>query len=138
MDDDAIMLVQKSFALVVPIKDAAAEFFYRDLFETAPEVKPYFAGADMAEQGAKLMKALATAVSGLRFFDLIAPRAAQLASNHMGYHVERADYDKAGASLLRALEKGLGDAFTPEVKAAWISVYAAMSGAMINADYVRA
>jgi hemoglobin-like flavoprotein len=138
MDDEAIILVQESFALVEPNKVAAAAFFYADLFKTAPEVKPYFAGADMAEQGAKLMKALATAVSGLRFFDLLAPLAAQLASSHMGYHVVRADYEKAGASLLRTLETGLGAAFTPEVKAAWATVYGAMSGAMINADYANA
>jgi hemoglobin-like flavoprotein len=138
MNEDAITRVQDSFALVVPIKEAAAEIFYADLFETAPEVKPYFANTDMTEQGAKLMKTLGTVVAGLRYFDQIAPVAAQLAVKHVDYGVKREDYAKVGASLLRTLEKGLGDEFTPDVKAAWITAYGAVSSAMIDAAYTNA
>ena len=49
MNDAQITLIQESFAKVVPIKDAAAEIFYGDLFETAPEVRPYFANTDMKD-----------------------------------------------------------------------------------------
>ena len=45
MDNIQIALVQNSFAKVLPIADTAAELFYADLFETAPEVRPYFANA---------------------------------------------------------------------------------------------
>lgn len=138
MDDDIIVLVQDSFAKVAPIKDAAAEIFYADLFETMPEVKLYFANADMAEQGAKLMKTLGTVVSGLRYFDKIAPVAAQLAVKHVDYGVKAEDYASFGASLLRTLEKGLGDDFTPEVKQAWTMAYGTLSGAMIDAAYADA
>ena len=55
MNETQITLVQESFAKVVPIKDAAAEIFYNDLFETAPEVKPYFANTDMKDQGLSLI-----------------------------------------------------------------------------------
>ena len=138
MEETTIALVQDSFAKVVPIKDAAAEIFYADLFETAPEVKPYFANTNMAEQGDKLMKTLGTVVSGLRFLDQIVPVAAQLAVRHVDYGVKAEDYEKVGASLLRTLEKGLGDDFTPEVKAAWAEAYDTLSGAMIGAAYADA
>jgi len=135
MDDKTISLVQDSFAKVVPIKDAAAEIFYADLFETAPEVKPYFANTDMSEQGSKLMGTLAVVVNGLRDLDKILPVAADLAVRHVDYGVKAEDYGKVGASLIRTLEKGLGDAFTDDVREAWLGAYGALSGAMIDAAY---
>jgi nitric oxide dioxygenase len=135
MQDPQITLVQSSFAKVVPIKDAAAGIFYDDLFETAPHVKPYFANADMAEQGSKLMATLAVVVNGLRDLDKIVPVAQELAVRHVGYGVQPEDYNAVGASLLRTLEKGLGEDFTPEVKEAWITAYTTLSGVMIDAAY---
>ncbi|SPF78422.1 globin family protein [Pseudoprimorskyibacter insulae] len=135
MDDKQITLIQESFAKVVPIKDAAAEIFYADLFETAPAVKPYFANADMKDQGSKLMATLAVVVNGLRDLDKIVPVAQQLAVKHVDYGVKAQDYDSVGASLLRTLEKGLGDDFTPEVKEAWTVAYTTLAGVMKGAAY---
>ncbi len=137
MNDNQITLIQESFAKVVPIKDAAAEIFYSDLFETAPEVKPYFAKSDMKEQGTKLMATLGVVVNGLRDLDKIVPVAEQLAVKHVDYGVKAGDYDKVGASLLRTLEKGLGDAFTPEVKEAWTTAYGTLSTVMKDAAYAE-
>lgn len=135
MNDADITLIQNSFAKVVPIKDAAAEIFYADLFETAPEVKPYFANADMSEQGAKLMATLAVVVNGLKAPEKIVPVAQQLAIKHVDYGVKAEDYGKVGASLLRTLEKGLGDDFTPDVKDAWTAAYTLLSTVMVDAAY---
>jgi nitric oxide dioxygenase len=38
-----------------------------------------------------------------------------------------------GAALLWTLEQGLGDAFTPDVKAAWTEAYSALCGVMTTA-----
>lgn len=135
MDDKDITLIQESFAKVVPIKDAAAEIFYNDLFETAPEVKPYFANTDMSDQGSKLMATLGVVVNGLRDLDKIVPVAQKLAIGHVDYGVKAKDYDSVGASLIRTLEKGLGDDFTPEVKDAWVGAYTILSGVMKDAAY---
>lgn len=137
MNETQITLIQDSFAKVVPIKDAAAEIFYGDLFETAPEVKPYFANSDMKEQGAKLMATLGVVVNGLRDLDKIVPVAQELAVKHVDYGVKADDYDKVGASLLRTLEKGLGDAYTPEVNEAWTAAYGTLSGVMKEAAYPK-
>lgn len=135
MDDQAITLIQDSFAEVVPIADAAAQIFYDNLFETAPQVKPYFAQSDMTEQGKKLMATLGTVVAGLRNLDAIVPVAEDLARRHVGYGVKAEDYDAVGASLLYTLGAGLGDAFTPAVKAAWTDAYVTLSGVMRAAAY---
>ncbi len=138
MEDSDITLIQESFAKVVPIKDAAAEIFYADLFETAPEVKPYFAKTDMSDQGSKLMATLGVVVNGLRDLDKIVPVAQNLAIKHVDYGVKAKDYDAVGASLIRTLEKGLGDDFTPETKTAWVGAYTVLAGVMKDAAYPAA
>ncbi|MFQ6548653.1 globin family protein [Aestuariibius sp. 2305UL40-4] len=135
METHQITLVKDSFEKVVPIADTAAEIFYTDLFETSPEVRPYFAGADMTEQGKKLMATLGVVVRSLDNLPTVLPVARDLAIRHVGYGVKAGDYDKVGASLLRTLEKGLGDAFTPDVKEAWSQTYGTLSGVMIDAAY---
>ena len=55
---------------------------------------------------------------------------------HKGYGVGAEDYDKVGATFLWTLEKGLGDAFTTEVKEAWTVTYTTVAGVMIEgAEY---
>lgn len=135
MNTMQIMLVQDSFSKVLPMSETVAQQFYEDLFETAPEVKPYFANADMTAQGRKLMTMLSTVVNGLRDLDMILPAAEDLAVRHVEYGVQPDDYQKVGASLIRTLENGLGDALTPDVRDAWSTAYAALSGAMIDAAY---
>ncbi len=135
MDETEIKLVQDSFAKVVPIKDTAAALFYGDLFETAPEVKPYFAQTDMTRQGGQLMATLGVVVNGLRDLDAIVPVAQDLAVRHVAYGVQPEDYDSVGASLLRTLEKGLGEAFTDDVKQAWTKAYTTLASVMVSAAY---
>ncbi|WP_068115011.1 globin family protein [Tropicimonas marinistellae] len=134
MNDTQIDLIQESFAKVVPIKDAAAGIFYDRLFEIAPEVKPLFKG-DMTTQGGKLMAMLGGVVNGLRDLDRIVPVAEKLAVDHVPYGVTAAHYDPVGAALIYTLETGLGDAFTLEVREAWVDAYEILSGVMIDAAY---
>jgi hemoglobin-like flavoprotein len=134
MTPSDIDLVQSSFAKVAPIADTAAGLFYGRLFEIAPEVRPLFKG-DIAEQGRKLMATLSVVVNGLRNLDAIVPVAAQLAVRHVDYGVKPEHYPVVGSALLWTLEKGLGEAFTPDVAEAWTRAYGTLSGAMIAAAY---
>lgn len=134
MDDTQIEMIQASFAKVAPIADTAADIFYTRLFEIAPEVKPMFTG-DIKEQGKKLMTTLGVVVNGLKDFDKIVPVAQQLAVKHVDYGVKAEHYQPVGEALIFTLEKGLGDDFTPELKAAWLGAYTTLSGVMIDAAY---
>ena len=135
MEETDIALVQESFSKVVPIADTAADLFYADLFETVPAVKPMFSNADMADQGSKLMATIGVVVNGLRDLSKIAPVAEKLAVDHVDFGVKPDHYDAVGASLLRTLEKGLGDEFTPDVKEAWTRAYTTLAGVMKAAAY---
>ena len=126
------VLVQESFAAVVPIADDAAVLFYTRLFELDPSLQRMFRG-DMTEQRRKLMQMLTAAVKGLDRLDQLVPVVEDLGRRHAGYGVADAHYDTVGAALLWTLEKGLGNAFTAEVKDAWVTVYGLLAGTMKNA-----
>jgi len=133
MTPQQIALVQSSFAQVVPIAPQAAEIFYARLFELAPQVRPLFQG-DLQEQGRKLMTMLATVVNGLTRLDVIVPAAQQLARRHVAYGARAEHYPVVGQALIDTLERGLGPAFTPEVREAWATAYGVLSGVMVEAQ----
>lgn len=134
MTPDHVDLVQSSFAKVVPIADVAARLFYTRLFEIAPQTQSLFHG-DMDEQGRKLMMTLGVVVNGLKNLDAILPAAKTLAVKHVGYGVTAAHYEPVGEALIWTLEQGLGADFTPDVRAAWLAAYGALSGVMIAEAY---
>jgi hemoglobin-like flavoprotein len=136
MTPDQVKLVQESFAKVAPISETAAVLFYDRLFEVAPSVKAMFP-TDMTEQRKKLMMMLAAIVSGLGNLESILPAASALATRHVSYGAKPEHYPVVGAVLLWTLEKGLGDAWTPEVADAWAGVYGTLSGFMMSEAYGR-
>jgi hemoglobin-like flavoprotein len=127
-------LVQTTFKQVVPIADTAAELFYGRLFEIAPSVRVMFKG-DMKEQGRKLMMLLSVAVNGLDHLDTIVPAIQDLGRRHVTYGVTQDQYMVVADALLWTLDKGLGEAFTSEVKEAWTAVYMLVANTAIAAAY---
>jgi len=134
MTPDQVRLVQQSFAKVAPIADQAAIIFYDRLFEVAPAVKALFP-ADLAEQRKKLMATLAAVVNGLSNIESILPAASALATRHVAYGAKAEHYPVVGGALLWTLQKGLGEAWTPDVAAAWTAAYATLSTYMISEAY---
>ncbi|HMK81393.1 MAG TPA: globin family protein [Xanthobacteraceae bacterium] len=134
MTPEQVKLVQASLAKVAPISDKAAELFYGRLFEIAPQVRAMFP-AELSEQRKKLMTTLAIVVNGLGDLPAILPAASALAKRHVGYGAEPAHHPVVGEALLWTLEKGLGDAWTPPVAAAWKQAYATLSRFMIEEAY---
>jgi nitric oxide dioxygenase len=62
--------------------------------------------------------------------DQLLPVVRSLGTRHVSYGVRDKDYDTVGQALLWTLRKGLGEAFTPDVEAAWSDVYATLASAM--------
>jgi nitric oxide dioxygenase len=135
MDPYAISLIQTSFSQVRPQKEAFAEHFYDDLFATSPEVKDYFDGVDMRQQGDKLMAALHLVVKGLNNLEALVPLVEDMAIRHVGYGVQPDDYDKVGASLLRTFARTLDEGFTQEAEMAWSEAYDTLATVMKVAAY---
>ena len=125
-------LVQQSFGAVAPIAEAAAGLFYDRLFVLDPSLRRLFRG-NMVEQGRHLMTTLAVAVRGLDNLEALIPAVQALGRRHIGYGVRDEHYATVGEALLWTLEQGLGEAFTPEVRAAWAAAYELLSTTMIEA-----
>src|SRR3954470_25001772 len=113
-----IVLVQESWEKVLPIADQAAQLFYNRLFELDPSLRPMFT-SDMMEQRKKLMQMITVAVRGLTRLEELVPAVEQLGARHGGYGVTEAHYATVAEALLWTLQRGLGEAFTDEVRAAW-------------------
>ena len=76
------------------------------------------------------MQMLGLAVNSLDRMDQLLPVARSLGTRHISYGVRDKDYDTVGQALLWTLRKGLGEAFTADVEAAWSDVYATLASAM--------
>lgn len=141
LNDAEKKLIQNSWRLVVPIKDTAADLFYRRLFELKPAYQQLFKG-DMAAQKRKLIAMLGFIVKSLDWPDAawrdsvaeeddlflvvlaLGRRHAEL------YSVPDAAYATVGDALLWTLDYGLGKEFTPAARAAWTKVYSLVATAM--------
>jgi hemoglobin-like flavoprotein len=132
MTPKQVELVQGSWKKVLPIADTAAAIFYKKLFELDPALKSLFK-SDMKEQGRKLMAMISVAVTGLGRLDTIVPAVQDLGRRHVGYGVKGKHYDTVATALVFTLEKGLADAFTPEVKEAWVTTYGVLAKTMKDA-----
>jgi hemoglobin-like flavoprotein len=135
MDKQTAAIVQATWQQVAAIALQAAALFYQNLFEADPTLKPLFKG-NMEEQGDKLMQMKGLAVSKLDSLETLVPILQNLAERHSGYGMKEAHFDTVGTALLKTLQQGPGEAFTPNVKAAWAEVYGAMAGVMISATVV--
>jgi len=76
-------------------------------------------------------------VNGLANLESILPAASALAKRHLAYGARAEHYPVVGSALLWTLEKGLGEAWTPELAAAWTAAYGTLSGFMIAEAYGR-
>jgi hemoglobin-like flavoprotein len=134
-------LILNSWRLVVPIKETAADLFYRRLFELKPAFRQLFK-TDLVAQKQKLIAMLAFIVKSLdwpdsAWRDNVAEEddlflvVLALGRRHSElYSVPDAAYATVGEALLWTLDYGLGKEFTPPVRAAWTKVYGLVSTAM--------
>lgn len=127
-----IDLVQHSFMRIEPLSMVVGRTFYERLFETNPEIKPLFKG-DMESQGERLMDMIGTAVAGLDDLEKLIPILQELGARHRKYGVEVSHYGAVAEALIWTLEQGLADAFTPDIRAAWVNVYGVLAETMITA-----
>jgi len=132
-----IDLVQASWKQAVPVAETAAQMFYGRLFFLDPSLRPLFLG-DMREQGRKVMAMLSYTVNGLTRLEVLLPAIRALGRRHTTYGVRPEHYFTVGAALLWTLEQGLGAAFTPAVREAWVAAYGVLASTMRDAAEMSA
>ena len=132
MTPEQVRLVRTTWRRLGPRGGGAGPLFYDRLFALEPTLRPLFE-ADMDEQGRKLVEMIDTAVSHLDRLDVLVPALEKLGRRHADYGVKDTHYDTVGEALLWTLERGLGESFNDEVRAAWAAVYALLAKTMKDA-----
>lgn len=134
LTDQERAAIVKSWSLVVPIAETAADLFYQRLFELEPKYRSLFPD-DMEKQKRKLVAMLSFIVKCMDWLpenwaDDVAPEEdlciviLAMGRRHLSlYNVPDESYDTVGAALLWTLEQGLGDAFTDDLRATWTKLY---------------
>ena len=127
-----VAIIRSSFDLVAPQAEALGRHFYATLFSAAPATRDLFP-VNMEVQRSRLLRALVHVVQMVDQPDELVPFLQQLGRDHRKFGVLAEHYDAVGAALIGAIEHFAGDAFTPEVEAAWTEAYAIVANAMRTA-----
>jgi hemoglobin-like flavoprotein len=130
-----IELIQSAIPDITTNAEAVAAAFYAQLFAIDPSLRPMFRG-DMAEQGRKLMTMLSSALNNINKLDALHPALQNMGRRHIAYGVEKHHYWVVGQALINTLETAFGEAFTLEVRTAWITLYGALVEATTSGLYV--
>ncbi|XP_069494111.1 neuroglobin [Ambystoma mexicanum] len=114
------------------------------LFDLEPELVPLFqyngrrysspeeclASPDFLEHIRKVMSVIDAAVTNLENLPSLEEYLTGLGRKHKAIGVKMASFNTVGESLIYALEKGLGEAFTSETRVAWTRLYAVVVNVM--------
>jgi len=125
-------LIKESFAVVEPQADRVAAYFYARLFIEAPELRQLFPPA-MDIQRDRLFGAVVQIVQGADQPEFLDWFLHGLGRDHRKFGVKAAHYEALGRALLSAIARYAGDAWTPQVEAAWVAAYARVARTMITA-----
>jgi hemoglobin-like flavoprotein len=125
-----VELLRSSFALVVEREPEVTHRFYDVLFRNHPEVKPLFSSRDRRDQERMLRDMLVAIIDHLEDGSWLGSQLGALGAKHTGYGVRPEMYAWVGASLLETLASVAGDAWTPELAAAWTEAYGAIASLM--------
>jgi len=124
-----VAIIRSSFDAVAPRAEALGRHFYGTLFGIAPATRDLFP-VNMEVQRSRLLRALVHVVQMVDQPNELVPFLEQLGRDHRKFGVLANHYDAVGAALLSSVEHFAGDAFTPDVKAAWTEAYGIVAGAM--------
>jgi len=124
--------------------EAAGIDLFKNIFAIAPEALQLFSFKDEKDlynsDGLKahavgVMKAVGMAVASLDDLERLAPKLKSLGKLHVGKGVLPEHYQVVGEALIKTLQSHLKEAFTEDVKAAWIQVYGVVQENMISDNY---
>ena len=114
--------LETSFDLIAPRGEELVDTFYTRLFEAAPAVEPLFAHTDLRKQKAMLLATLVLLRKSLRDLD----------SRHVAYGARPEHYPVVAEVLLASMAELAGEAWTPQVEAAWAGALGLVATAMLE------
>lgn len=123
--------IRASFDLVAPRSAKLMDTFYGLLFERYPQVRPLFP-ADMSGQKQHLTAAVALVVKHADNLAALEPALMEMGERHVRYGAKAEYYPLVGATMLDALAKIAGPAWTDELREDWAWALNSVTAAMIK------
>lgn len=125
----------------VPILEQGGEalirHFYQTLFTDFPEVKPYFNQAHQhsGDQQRALANGVLMYAKNIDRLEALGPAVNTIVAKHVALQIQPGDYDKVGASLLKAIREVLGaETATDAVIEAWAAAYGQLAQILIGVE----
>jgi len=131
-DSDVVRIIRETWARVEPRAEELGRYFYGTLFSLAPQTRGLFP-VNMEVQRSRLLRALIHVIQMVDRPDELAPFLEQLGRDHRKFGVVAEHYDAVRAALLNAVEQFAGEAWDPDVEAAWCTAYDTGARAMCAA-----
>lgn len=129
---EQVCIIKHTWSLVIPIANSAAQMFYERLFQLDPSLKALFR-TEPDTQRMKRIAMLSIIVRGIGDLDNLIGTVQELGMRHVNYGIQDAHYNTVGAALLWTFEQSLGEEWTFEAKAAWVTAYGILSSTMKSA-----
>ncbi len=123
MTPEQIQIVRLTLAQATVDQHALGREFYRRLLIIAPDLRARFQG-DIDTESLKLRDALKLAFAALSDMPFLVATLEALAARGIGHDLSDQHCRAIGKSLLWAVERRIGAAFTPRVCEAWIAFLA--------------
>lgn len=149
---ESVALVKETWAILQVDAQANAVAFFKNVFEIAPAAKGFFDFmADESvpmEQNPKLkfhalqvFKLTGDSASQLADkgeFELIESRLRRLGAKHLAKGVQDAHFEVVRAALLKTIQEGLPDKWSPALESAWGDAYDALATVLKNEIHKQA
>lgn len=129
MNQEDIVKVQSSWAIIAPNGEDFIKHFYQKLFEIDPELQSLFKRS-MDMQARKLVSMLDSAVEYLGQENKFAPPLAAAGKRHILYGVKASDFKTVGIALIQTLAETLGNDFDEQTQLAWEKAYKGIEDVM--------
>ncbi|MBQ0795394.1 globin domain-containing protein [Zhongshania sp.] len=133
MTPKQIAIVQSQLQAVKSIGKPFAKVFYARLFQLAPDLRNLFNCTDNSKDR-KLINMLCTTVHSLGNMDGLKVVAHNMGQRYSEQGVSDRHYDFFIQAMLETLEMALGDDFSGDGKAAWVSMLAMVKETLLEAS----
>ena len=128
----ALALVRQGFAAVSARPEVFTNSLYENFFTSHPRYRKYFAAGDEARRDQRTLEAGTRVLAELDRPGALLPLLRRLALEYRKYGVREPHYRAFAGSVMTALERTIGQAWTYEAAAAWVDELTMVASAMLG------
>lgn len=128
----ALALVRQGFAAVSARPEVFTNSLYEDFFTSHPRYRKYFAAGDEARRDQRTLEAGTRVLADLDRPGALLPLLRRLALEYRKYGIREPHYRAFAGSVMTALERTIGQAWTYEAAAAWVDELTMVASAMLG------